>query len=250
MITNIIIAIICGIVYPLFIILNQKNNLNILKSVGNSKLSGYKRSMFLFWLLSSLILVNHFIIVGYKLNFSFSLNIVSWIIIVVSIGFTIYQFSQLRVDAQNFHSYKSRLSPFSHYLPINKTQRNYFILLSISAGICEELIFRLFLVNFVNEFIHIIISIILINLIFGAAHLGSGLKNMLSATMLGLIFSIIYYYTNNIWIPMFIHTVIDLSTGIVNYNLQQYLNKLELEKMQNTQTYELDFLSLNQFQNS
>ena len=104
------------------------------------------------------------------------------------------------------------------YLPKTKKEFNWFIILSISAGICEEIIFRVFLFQYIKENIGIVIAFILANLIFAITHIGSGNQNIISAFILGLIFSTIYYFSENIWIAVFLHIAIDTNSAVLAYS--------------------------------
>ncbi|HNP19230.1 MAG TPA: CPBP family intramembrane metalloprotease [Fulvivirga sp.] len=112
-----------------------------------------------------------------------------------------------------------------HYLPKTKREFNWFIILSISAGICEEIIFRLFLFEYLNENIGLLIAFVLTNIIFALTHIGMGKQNIISSFILGLLFSAIYYFTDNIWIAILLHIAIDINGGILGYRINNFEQK-------------------------
>jgi len=104
-----------------------------------------------------------------------------------------------------------------HYLPKSKREYIWFILLSASAGICEEIIFRLFMFSYLLEMANLVTAILLTNVIFALTHIGSGKQNITNAFILGLVFTTIYYFTSNIWLAIILHIAIDIGAGALGY---------------------------------
>ena len=48
-------------------------------------------------------------------------------------------------------------------------------------------------------------------------------QNIISALILGLLFTAIYYFTSNIWLSIILHSTIDISAGVLGY----YANGLQ-----------------------
>ena len=129
------------------------------------------------------------------------------------------------ITSENAEELKTKLKDIYHYLPGTKKELNWFMFLSLSAGICEEVIFRMFLFEFFSHYVHIILAIIGSNILFAVTHIATGKKNLISAFILGLLFSGIYYYTENIWIAVLLHAAIDLNSGVLGYRLKRSFSK-------------------------
>lgn len=114
-----------------------------------------------------------------------------------------------------------------HFLPKSKREFKWFNLLSISAGICEEIIFRLFLFSYLLEITNLIVAFVLTNIVFAITHLVSGIKNIIGAFILGIIFTSIYYFTENIWLAIILHIAIDISAGALGYFSFKYQNEYQ-----------------------
>ncbi|WP_435136215.1 CPBP family intramembrane glutamic endopeptidase [Formosa sp. A9] len=136
-------------------------------------------------------------------------------------AFSIFQYKSTKISAEHSNDIKNKLNAIYHYLPKTKQERFWFILLSISAGICEEIIFRLFLFEFCREHTMLGFAFIIPNIIFALTHIGSGISNLIIAFILGLLFSVIYYFTQNIWLAVLLHIAIDINTGLLAYNVEQ-----------------------------
>jgi membrane protease YdiL (CAAX protease family) len=222
-ITTILLASIVGIIYPLYIVATHKRVNENIKNNEKYRLIDYKQTLIIFWGLTILILVNSYFYSHPELSFTPKISFVNIIISMAVIGFAYFQYTTTRVSEDSAMVLKEKLKDIYYYLPKNDKELKWFLLLSISAGICEEIIFRLFMFEFLNETTHLIIAFVLTNLIFSLTHIGSGKKNLSSSFILGLLFSVIYYFTNNIWIAIILHISIDINVGILGCRIQKTL---------------------------
>lgn len=109
---------------------------------------------------------------------------------------------------------------FEHIFPINYFQRfsysknldNYIVVLyfSLSAGIFEELFYRAYLINFLENILKNKLIIILISaFLFSSIHWENGIVNLLSTFCLGC-FSALYYIKSRKVVPLIIgHFITD-----------------------------------------
>jgi membrane protease YdiL (CAAX protease family) len=88
-----------------------------------------------------------------------------------------------------------------------------FMLMSLSAGVWEELVYRGFLVWFLMPLAGVAGAIVISALIFGLAHLYQGVRGFVASTVLGLIFGGLYLFTASLWWLMAVHAVIDMAGG-------------------------------------
>lgn len=111
-------------------------------------------------------------------------------------------------------------------LPHTQSEYKHMVSLSYAAGICEEIIYRGFLFWFLSYYIPFYAAIILANLPFALSHLTStGLKNSTWAFLLGILFSIIYLYTDSLWGPIVLHTMIDMLAATGAFRAHSFLKK-------------------------
>lgn len=222
-ITTILLASIIGIFYPLYIVATHKKVNENIKNNEKYRLVDYKQTLIIFWGLTILILVNSYFYTHPTLNFTPKLSFINIILSIAVIGFAFFQYTTTKVSRDSATIAKEKLKDIYHYLPKNDKELQWFLLLSISAGICEEIIFRLFLFEFLNETTQLLIAFVLTNLIFSLTHIGSGKKNLLSSFIMGLLFSMTYYFTDNIWIAIILHIAIDINVGILGCRIQKTL---------------------------
>lgn len=94
----------------------------------------------------------------------------------------------------------------------------------ITAGFLEELIFRAFVINALDQFLgrstwSLWGAVILSALIFGLIHAYQGIGGILTTTCVGFIFGVAYVFNGRrIWPLIFIHGLVDSITMINIYN--------------------------------
>ena len=111
---------------------------------------------------------------------------------------------------------RQMLAPYEkldYMLPNHRREMVLFGLVSISAGICEELIFRGFLLRYLQWApwgLSLGWSLLISSALFGLAHAGQGLKGMLGTALIGLILGWLYLASGSLLIPIIVHALIDL----------------------------------------
>lgn len=220
---TLVLALVIGVLYPMFFVFTYKKTNSNIKKDGRFRLLDYKQTIFIFWLLTLLILVNFYYSGSPAINLVPNVTTISIILTVIVLVLSRLQYKQSTVvNTEICKTSKEKMGDVFHFLPSSKKEFRWFIFLSISAGICEEIIFRLFLVEFLKEHSHIIVAVIVANVIFAMTHIGSGKRNLLSSFILGLLFSAIYYFTDNIWIAILFHTAIDINAGVMGYKINLF----------------------------
>src|ERR1700722_13331338 len=105
------------------------------------------------------------------------------------------------------------LEKLNFILPKTAEERRWFVLMEITAGVCEEILYRGFLIHYFRELpvsIGLIGALILSSCVFGFAHLYQGVVGIVQTTILGAIFGLIFIATGSLLLPMVLHTLIDL----------------------------------------
>ena len=100
-----------------------------------------------------------------------------------------------------------------HMLPRRADERRAFAILSITAGITEEIVWRgLGLALLVALFPHapLIVYIAILAGAFGWAHLYQGIPGIIVTAVLGGLLTTLYIATGSLLLPMVVHALIDL----------------------------------------
>jgi uncharacterized protein len=112
----------------------------------------------------------------------------------------------------------------SFILPRTGEERIWWIFVSLTAGICEEILYRGFLIHyFFAAPFHagLLLTVIISSVIFGVAHLYQGVAGVISTAILGLIFSAVFLTTGTLVVPMILHALIDLRILLILRPKQQ-----------------------------
>jgi membrane protease YdiL (CAAX protease family) len=92
----------------------------------------------------------------------------------------------------------------------------YGVGLSINAGVVEELLFRLGMPALLFEIIgNGAVAFLIASLLFGLLHIYQKVWGVLGATILGILFSVLYLLTGSIWVVMIVHAFVDLRSLIL-----------------------------------
>jgi uncharacterized protein len=114
----------------------------------------------------------------------------------------------------------------NHLLPKNSKERYWISVISINAGLSEELFFRLFLPILVYIiFESPMISILLPSIWFGLVHSYQGRNGIIFTFIAGLMLFYIYLLTQNIWITILVHIFLDLNGLVITPLFKNLLEK-------------------------
>jgi len=105
------------------------------------------------------------------------------------------------------------LKNLAFILPVTQEERSWFALLSVTAGICEEVLYRGFLIRYLsNGPFHASLGIALVvaSIAFGLGHTYQGLSGIIGTTLMGALMAVIFLTTGSLWLPMALHAIIDL----------------------------------------
>jgi len=101
-------------------------------------------------------------------------------------------------------------------LPRTGTEKAIFVAVSLTAGICEELIFRGFLVAaFAAATGSLAIGVVIGAVVFGAMHFYQSAAGLLRATVLGAALTLPLLFAGSIFPAILAHVLIDLIGGLV-----------------------------------
>lgn len=107
-----------------------------------------------------------------------------------------------------------QLESLRFFLPSSRVERRWFAALSVTAGVCEELLFRGFLVRYLHaSALHLGLgwAALAAAVCFGTHHLYQGPKGFISTSVGGLIFTAILLVTGSLLAGMIYHAAVDLS---------------------------------------
>jgi membrane protease YdiL (CAAX protease family) len=111
----------------------------------------------------------------------------------------------------------AHLEPLRPLLPHTRRELLHFSAVSVTAGICEEVLFRGFVIWYLRELVPVIPAVLVASLLFGMAHAYQGTRGIGQTALVGLGMAILYVVSGSLWVPMFLHAFIDLNSGFLAY---------------------------------
>jgi hypothetical protein len=106
-----------------------------------------------------------------------------------------------------------------HMLPRTVRERELWVLLSLTAGFCEELLYRGFMPAYLMHIfpgVPFVVAIIIAAVLFGIGHIYQKLTGVLGTGVMGLVFGFLYFFTGSIFLPMIVHTLFDMRLLLID----------------------------------
>ncbi len=120
--------------------------------------------------------------------------------------------SMMRSETTRARVTKS-MEKLNFILPGTAEERRLFVLVAITAGVCEEILYRGFLIQYFRELpVHFGLNaaLLLSACVFGIAQLYQGITGILQTAILGALFGVLFLATGSLFLPMILHALIDL----------------------------------------
>lgn len=115
-----------------------------------------------------------------------------------------------------------RFGDFSVLVPLNRRDLVMAGGVSLAAGVCEELFFRLLLPLLLAAFVGGEIAFILSLLMFGLVHIYQGWKGVVATAFVGLLLTWIYLLSGSLLVAIWVHVVIDLNGLVIRPALRGF----------------------------
>jgi uncharacterized protein len=120
----------------------------------------------------------------------------------------------------NSKKVKEDTKALSLIMPTSWQDYQHFIFLAIAAGVCEEIVFRGFLVNYIIEAFetksyNYYLALLIPALIFSVSHIYQGVFAVIKIFSLSLLFGAIFLFSKSLLLVIIIHVLVDLISGAV-----------------------------------
>jgi membrane protease YdiL (CAAX protease family) len=144
-----------------------------------------------------------------------SIGVFAGILIVV--GVLVVQSRAQRDDERLWERLRQRMQRLRRLLPKTRAELRWFGAVSFTAGVCEELLYRGFVIWYLGHVMPIVPAAFLSAAIFGLAHLYQGLGGILRTGALGGFLASVYLLTGSLYLPMVLHVLADAYSGHMMY---------------------------------
>ena len=120
-------------------------------------------------------------------------------------------------DEESLAAIKAQFGRLELIIPQNGGELARFYLLSVTAGIVEELLWRGYLIWYLGQVMPLWAAALVSTIGFGLAHAYQGLANLPKITLVGAVFAGLYLLSGSIWLPILLHVAVDILQGRLAY---------------------------------
>lgn len=124
-------------------------------------------------------------------------------------------------ERQDLEQIKAQFGKMALIIPQNGNELVRFNLLSITAGIVEEILWRGFLIWYLSQIMPLWTAALLSSIGFGLAHAYQGWVQLPKITLVGAVLAGLYILSGSIWLPMLLHASVDILQGRLAYAANQ-----------------------------
>ncbi|MEZ4416941.1 MAG: CPBP family intramembrane glutamic endopeptidase [Gemmatimonadota bacterium] len=173
------------------------------------------------WLLTALVMVWWFAAGRTRelLGLTLPLDLRSVLGIGVTLAGILFLFAQWRavsgLDRATLAGLAGHTDGVADLLPHTQPEASTFRWLSLTAGVCEEVLYRGYLIAVLAVFTGLWTAALLAGVAFGLAHAYQGRAGVLKTGIIGLGAALLFVATGSLLWPMALHTAIDLHGGAV-----------------------------------
>lgn len=198
-------------------------DLIIEKYKSQNKIVEYLKVSFFIWIPTLLLI--HLFSKGELsvVNFGFVIennwkNILFFSLLFIAIIYLFFLIRSIQSSEDLRAEITSKFESYKDILPVTKNEMLIFtLILSVSAGICEELLFRAYLFTLIDSHIGMVAAILLSSAFFGLWHIYLGWQEVIRTSIMGAVFCGVFIFTGNIILPILLHIFVDVYSGLMCY---------------------------------
>lgn len=110
------------------------------------------------------------------------------------------------------------LKSLEYFLPATHTERRWWVLVCITAGVCEETLFRGFMLHYLHVLpwtLNLTLALLISSVIFGLNHLYEGIHGVIGSALAGFLFGLLFLLGGNLLLPIIVHALVDLRALVI-----------------------------------
>ncbi len=131
----------------------------------------------------------------------------------------LWQMQHVRRTPETWEPLRQQFGEVADFVPHTERELTVFSLLSVTAGVCEEILYRGYLVWLLAALSGTWAAVFGSTVVFTLAHLYQGPKGMVRVFAVGLVMAALYLFTGSLLAPILLHAVIDLTSGRLGFTV-------------------------------
>ncbi len=216
---TLIILVLLAVVFPLLGVRDYRLLLGrISDGVADARVQAYKSVLKMHWPLT-IGLLAWWLLSGNSLE---SVGLIpvadgwQWVAIGVGVFAILAQVIYLATVSRNadkLTEIKEQMGELSNLAPQTPTENRLFDMVSITAGVCEEILYRGLLLATLVSLVGTWPAVAISSLIFGLGHAYQGIRGIAKTGLVGLVLALLTVFSGSLFIAIVLHAAIDLTSG-------------------------------------
>jgi CAAX protease family protein len=137
------------------------------------------------------------------------------------VGFAVAHRTAVLAQPETIKRVRPKLAYAEPLLPHIEFERKLFWMVSLTAGVCEELFFRGFLIWYLSAWMGPVAAVLLSSALFGVGHIYLGWAQAPKTALVGLALAFVALASASLWPAMLLHAAIDWNSGELAYGILQ-----------------------------
>lgn len=138
---------------------------------------------------------------------------VGFVVAAIVIAIFIHPLRNLSRSPERAGELDEHLGEIGLFMPRSKMEEYWFIGVSMNAGLWEEMIFRGYLIWYLEHFLGLWWAAAIAAFWFGFAHIYQGLKQLPGVLLVSIVVVSLFLYTGSLLVPILFHIVFDALQG-------------------------------------
>lgn len=215
------------VLYPVYIYFTWEADKRLVLSNPMKRLSVYASTIIMLWLPVVLLM---FVVFEGTENQRVSLESIGLVLkwdwpnflglagVFLLSGYFYYSLKQLKNNDAEQQTLREQMAYIQWFLPTNNKEYQWFIFgVSVSAGICEEVLFRGYLMQVLDSYVPTYGAVFIASILFGLPHIYQGPVHVIRTAVIGVIMALAYLATGSLLVPILLHIVLDMYGGALAY---------------------------------
>lgn len=212
-------AAIVFLIYPVYSWLTIKKTLDRIKAGGEAARIGAYKNVIGTWIIFAILIValwiwlqRDFADLGFG-GADFLRTLIGILAATAFIAMIIIPLRNMSRSPKGAAQFADQIGDLRVLMPQTRKEENWFKMVSVNAGVTEELIFRGYLIWYLLHFLPIAWAATSAALLFGFAHAYQGLKQLPGIILVSAVATGLYVYTQSLLVPVLFHIVLDVLQG-------------------------------------
>jgi membrane protease YdiL (CAAX protease family) len=131
------------------------------------------------------------------------------------LGFVLPRVVAFVADPERLARFAARQTKFDPLAPRTTGEQRLFAVLAVTAGVCEEFLYRGFALWYFTSLAGSVAGFALTAVLFGLGHLYLGRMHVVRTAIVGAVFGLLVVGTGSLWVAIVLHAAMDLIAGAV-----------------------------------